>query len=181
MSGSEVRLKALSSGHDFAIVSRLAAERRSGGRAVVRASVDFGPGSFVEGHCLVWASKRRPRRPRVGIALDSIDQVELSRREFGERADYVDVPYLQVVDRLRAREFDVTVWAKDGLRDVDDLVITEFSSPEAREAEPLNTTAVLVTPADNPAAGAFLEGEIDPEAVRAAQLEVVAGRRVPRY
>jgi YhfZ C-terminal domain/Helix-turn-helix domain len=181
MSGAAVRLKALSSGHDFAIVSKLAARRGIDERRPLKESIDFGPGTFVEGHCLVWASKRRPRSPKIGIAMESLDQLELARREFGEAADYVDVPYLQVVDRLRAKEFDVTVWARDGLRDAADLTITGFSSPDARAVEPLNTTAVLVTPTSDPVAGAFIESEIDANAVRSIQREVLEGKRVPRY
>jgi DNA-binding transcriptional ArsR family regulator len=181
MSGADTRVKALEPAGSFAIVSKLAARRmRERGRPVKEA-IDFGPGSFVEGHCLVWAPRARRRRPRIGIDLQSLDQVEFARREFGEGADLVDVPYLQVVEQLRAGAFDVTVWARDALRDIGDLEITDFSSPASREAEPLNTSAVVVTDSEDALTAALLENELDVEEVTRVQAAVLAGERPPRY
>jgi YhfZ C-terminal domain/Helix-turn-helix domain len=181
MSGASNRLKALQSGHHFAITSKLAAANASARGVRVSPRIDFGPGTFVEGHALVWAGKRRKRRPRVGIDLQSLDQVDLVRREFGAGADVIDVPYLQVLERLRAREFDVTVWATDALHEITDLLVTEFSSDDARAALPDNTSAVLVTSAADSAVSAFLRDELDVERLRQIQAEVLAGARVPRY
>jgi hypothetical protein len=181
MSGADNRLRALGAGYHFAITSKLAAAKAWENGMRVTASIDFGPGSFVEGHSLVWAGKRRKKRPRVGIDLHSLDQVELARREFGPDAEFVDVPYLQVLERLRAGEFDVTVWATDALSEITDLLITDFSSAEARVALPNNTSAVLVTPAIDPITSLFLEHELDPAEVRRVQEQVMSGERAPRY
>lgn len=181
MSGAHTRIKALEPTGSFAIVSKLAAGRMTERRRRIREVIDFGPGSFVEGHCLVWAPKARRRRPRIGIDLESLDQVEFARREFGEDAELLDVPYLQVVEQLRSGAFDVTIWARDALRDVADLEITDFSSPAAREAEPLNTSAVIVTDSDDALTAALLENELDVEAVTGVQAAVLAGERPPRY
>jgi hypothetical protein len=181
MSGADNRLRALGSGYHFAITSKLAAAKAWENGMRVTPSIDFGPGTFVEGHSLVWAGKRRKKNPRVGIDLHSLDQVDLAQREFGDDAEFVDVPYLQVLERLRAREFDVTVWATDALSEISDLLITGFSSPEARAALPSNTSAVLVTAAVDGITSLFLENELDPAEVVGIQGEVVRGERVPRY
>jgi hypothetical protein len=181
MSGADNRLRALGASHHFAITSKLAAAKARENGLRVRASIDFGPGTFVEGHSLVWAGRRRKKNPRVGIDLHSLDQVELARREFGADAEFVDVPYLQVLERLRAHEFDVTVWATDALSDITDLLVTDFASAASRVALPSNTSAVLVTSAVDSITARFLENELDPEVVRRVQDEVVRGERVPRY
>jgi hypothetical protein len=181
MSGASNRLEALRAGHHFAITSKLAANDGRARGLRIAETLDFGPETFVEGHALVWAGKRRKRQPRVGIDLQSLDQVDLVKREFGRDAEVVDVPYLQVLERLRAREFDVTVWATDALHDVADLLVTDFSSDEALAALPANTSAVLVTSAFDPAVAAFLRDGLDVERIRQIQIEVLAGERVPRY
>jgi DNA-binding transcriptional ArsR family regulator len=180
MSGAETRLKALKQGN-FAIVSKLAARWLKRHRAAIREVVDFGPDTFVEGHSLVWAPKARRKNPRVGIDLESPDQVEFARREFGDDAELVDVPYLQVVDRLRAGAFDVAIWARDALREVGDLEVGDFQSEAARSVIPLNTTAVLVTSASDDLTAALIENELDVEQILRIQREVLSGERPPRY
>ncbi len=181
MSGAASRLDAVAMGEQFAVISALAAQvARDEGRAI-EVCQDFGPQTYVEGHALVWAGKRRKRRPKVGVNLHSYDQLELARREFGDAAEYVDVPYLQVLDHLRAGHFDVTVWALDAIASVEDLQITEFTSPAALAVMPSNTAAVLVTAGDHALTHALLHHELDVKAVVRAQAEVLAGTRVPRY
>jgi hypothetical protein len=181
MSGARNRVNALGSGSHFAVMSKLAASSAVADGMRVAAPVDLGPGTFVEGHNLVWAGKRRKSNPRVGIDLQSLDQVELARREFGSDAQFVDIPYLQVLERLRAREFDVTVWATDALRDVSDLRVTDFTSPAAIEALEQNTSAVLITAKSDSVVAQFLETELDADNIRRVQADVVRGDRVPRY
>jgi hypothetical protein len=148
MAGAILRMRALSSAHDFAIVSKLAAETAlKKGMQVVEA-IDFGLGTLSEPPYLVWSTKRRRGSPRVGLDPTSPDQTELARREFGDAAEWVEVPSLQVIGRLRAREFDVTVWSRD-VGEQEGVWLTEFSSAEARAAAPLTTQAVLVTAADD--------------------------------
>jgi DNA-binding transcriptional ArsR family regulator len=180
MSGAETRLKALKPGN-FAIVSKLAARRLRRNRAAIREVVDFGPDSFVEGHALVWAPKARRKHPRVGIDLESPDQVEFATREFGKDAELIDVPYLQVVEQLRAGAFDVAIWARDALRQVGDLEVGDFQTEAARSVVPLNTTAVLVTSAADTLTAALVENELDVEQVLSIQREVLSGERPPRY
>jgi hypothetical protein len=181
MSGAENRLRALGAGSHFAVMSRLAYTRAREKHKGLASPVDLGPDTFVEGHKLVWAGRRRKSNPRIGIDLASLDQVELARREFGADADYIDVPYLQVLERLRGREFDVTVWATDALTEVSDLLVTDFKSPAALEALELNTTAVLATARADSMVAHFLAAELDADRVRQVQRAVVAGERVPRY
>jgi hypothetical protein len=181
MSGAASRLSAVAVGEQFAVISALAAQvARDEGRQI-EICLDFGPQSYVEGHALVWATKRRKRHPRVGVNFQSYDQLELVRREFGDRAEYVDVPYLQVLEHLRARHFDVTLWATDAIAGVEDLPVTELTSPAALALIPSNTSAVVVTAGDHAITHALLRHELDVEAVRAVQREVLAGSRVPHY
>jgi hypothetical protein len=180
MSGAQNRFKALVAGRDFAVVSRLAAGRAVETSKSLETCLDFGPETFVEGHAVVWAGKRRIKHPRVGLDMQSLDQVELARLEFGDDATYVDVDYLHVLEHLRAREFDATIWAKDALREVDDLSVTEFRTAEARDAAPMTTSASIVATRGSLVA-AFLRSELDAGLVVRTQSEVLAGRRVPSY
>ncbi|HEX7291617.1 MAG TPA: GntR family transcriptional regulator YhfZ [Conexibacter sp.] len=181
MSGAASRLDVVGVGEQFAIISALAAQlAREEGRQI-EVCLDFGPQSYVEGHALVWAGKQRRRHPRVGVSMRSYDQLELARREFGDHAEYVDVPYLQVLEHLRARHFDVTVWATDAMASVEDLPVTGLTSPAALAAVPSNTAAVLVTAGDHAITHALLRHELDVDAVRRVQAEVLAGARVPHY
>jgi hypothetical protein len=180
MSGAQNRLDALVAGRDFAVVSRLAAQRAVRKRKSLEVCLDFGPETFVAGHAVVWASKRRTKHPRVGLDTHSLDQVELARMEFGDNATYVDVQYLQVLEHLRAREFDVTIWSRDALTDHDDLVISEFSTPGARDAAPLTTSAAILATRGSLVAG-FLRSELDAELVIQTQSQVLKGSRVPSY
>lgn len=181
MSGSKARMGALASGQQFAIISRLAAESALAEGRPVSLCADFGPGTYVEGHALVWAGKRRKKHPRIGIDLQSDDQLQLARREFGDDAEYVDVPYLQVLAHLRAGHFDATVWATDALQDVQDLTITEFRAPAARQALESNTSAAVVTAPGDSMIGTLLGRELSVERVCAVQQQVLDGARVPRY
>lgn len=181
MSGAKTRIKALKPAGNFAIVSKLAAQHLSKRRGVIKEVIDFGPGTFVEGHSLVWAPNARRKRPRVGIDLQSLDQVEFAKREFGDDAELLDIPYLQVVDQLRAGAFDVAIWARDALRDIGDLKVSDFTSEAARSVMPSNTTAVLVTAAGDRLTAALVENELDVEQVTRIQAEVLSGERPPRY
>jgi DNA-binding transcriptional ArsR family regulator len=181
MSGSKSRLDVIGTGQQFAVISRLAAEQAVEEGRPVTVCADFGPGTYVGGHALVWAGKRRKRSPRVGIDLQSYDQRELARQEFGDDAEYVDVPYLQVLPHLRAGHFDVTVWAADALTDVHDLMVTELT-PRAESAAPaVNTSAVLVAAEGDTTMATLLGRELSVPAVRDIQEQVLAGTRVPRY
>lgn len=181
MSGAGNRLDTLRTRQGFAVVSRLAAERAlavgGGGFEIVE---DFGPETYVEGHALVWRNRRRPRKPRVGVDSHSVDQVELARLEFGADADFVDVPYLQVLDHLRRGEFDVTVWAKDALSAVDDLDVSDLSS-RSDPSQPANTSAVLVVAEGDDLTAGLIRAELDSEAVRETQRAVLVGDQPPRY
>jgi DNA-binding transcriptional ArsR family regulator len=180
MSGAETRIKALKPGN-FSVVSKLAAKRMKRRRSAIREIVDFGPDTFVEGHSLVWATKAKRKHPRVGIDLESPDQVEFAEREFGDDAELIDIPYLQVVDQLRAGAFDVAIWARDALQDIGDLEVTEFTSEAARAVIPLNTTAVMVAPSSDSLTSALVENELDVEQIVRIQREVIDGTRPPRY
>jgi DNA-binding transcriptional ArsR family regulator len=180
MSGSRVRMEAMGSGQQFAVVSRLSAERALAEKRPITVCGDFGPGSYVGRHALVWATRARRRKPRIGIDLNSDDQVELARREFGDGAEYIDVPYLQVLEHLRARRFDVTIWATDALEAADDLTVAEFTSPSAREALALSTSAAVVA-APRTLAVALLERELRGDVITSIQQQVLAGERVPSY
>jgi DNA-binding transcriptional ArsR family regulator len=181
MSGAKSRLDAIGAGQQFAVISRLAAEQATDEGRPVTVCADFGPGTYVGGHALVWAGKRRKRAPRVGIDLQSYDQRELARREFGDDAEYVDVPYLQVLEHLRAGHFDVTVWAQDALTDVHDLLVTELTSPAAKAGLGRNTSATLVTAQGEATMSTLLRRELSVASVREIQEQVLAGTRVPRY
>jgi DNA-binding transcriptional ArsR family regulator len=181
VSGARTRLNAAIAGQQFAIVSRLAAQRAQREGLDVEIWVDFGAGSYVEGHALVWRSRRRPKRPRVGIDFQSYDQRELAELEFGDDATYVDTPYLQVVKRLEVNEFDVTVWARDALETLPNGLEVADLGEAAERADNGNTAAVIATGRSQAALGELLRRDLDVRKVLRLQRGVLEGRTVPRY
>jgi hypothetical protein len=166
----------------FAVVSRLAAERAQRDGMGISIGVDFGPRTYVEGHALVWRSRRRrERRPRVGIDFGSYDQRALAELEFGHDVTYVDTPYLQVIARLLDDEFDVTVWARDALADLPTGLQASELGRAAHASDEDNTAAVIVTATEQSALGELLRADLDRERVLELQRQVLSGDAVPRY
>lgn len=180
MSGATNRLETLRTRQSFAVVSRLAAERAVEDGVDLEIVADFGPRSYVEGHALVWRTRQRPRKPRVGVDMQSVDQLELARLEFGSDARFVNAPYLQVLDHLRRGDFDVTVWATDALGTAGDLDVSALGNA-ATAVGLANTSAVLVVLGDDQLTAGLIRAELDPRAVCATQSAVLAGRQSPRY
>ncbi|MEB5970501.1 GntR family transcriptional regulator YhfZ [Pantoea dispersa] len=111
MRGAEVRIDCLIDGvYDMAVVSHLAAESylRQG---EVTAVLNFGPGSYVAGHRLLYRASRKGAIRRVGLDPRSPDQRLLTERIFtGQTIERVALPYNLTLTALQRGEIDAAVW-----------------------------------------------------------------------
>lgn len=111
MRGAEVRIDCLIDGvYDMAVVSHLAAESYLQ-QGEVTAVLNFGPGSYVAGHRLLYRASRQGAIRRVGLDPRSPDQRLLTERVFaGQTIERVALPYNLTLAALQRGEIDAAVW-----------------------------------------------------------------------
>jgi hypothetical protein len=181
MSGSRRRLDALSHGEVFAVISGLALEQARREGQPITAAVEMPAGSFVESHGVIRRRKTARGRPRVGIDPDSIDQTLISRAEFGEKATYRPVGYMQIVESIRRNVLDAAVWVLDTAPSDDVIETSSLSNPDALALDQVATQAVLAVRKDDHVLAKFLTDHVDVGTVDRIQRQVLKGTRIPSY
>src|SRR5699024_3148724 len=114
MRGSVARLRALTEGRtDFVVLSALAA----GSHAEVEVVHNYGPGTYVQSHCVVLAQEAERDSPdlRIGVDPASADQERLVEHAFGAipASRRVAVSYNQLDATFAEGLIDATVWNAD--------------------------------------------------------------------
>ena len=181
MSGSRKRIEALARGEAFAVISGLALEQAKREGRKIAAPVEMAPGSFVESHGIIRRRRQAGGRPRIGIDPDSIDQTMLSRAEFGDRASYRPIQYMQIVESLRRDLIDAAVWVLDTAPNDDLIETAPLSSRAAVALDRVATQAVLAVRQDDHVLAKFLADHVDVNMVLRIQRQVVKGTRIPSY
>jgi hypothetical protein len=171
---------------EFAIASRFAAEAAIADGLSLKVAVDFGRGSYGNGHVVLFAPGCGPRVVdgyRVGVDPSSYDQVALTRQECaGIGVRFVELGYMQLLDALAAGRIQAAVWDAGEIHGTRPAIERQpLSSPEALELEKAVTTAVLVVAENDDGLGRLVAEAVDPKRVRRLQREVVSGRRMPSY
>ncbi|MDO9381050.1 MAG: GntR family transcriptional regulator YhfZ [Nocardioidaceae bacterium] len=180
MRGAETRAVAVAEGRaDLAVMSGLVAGDRPD-LVVVR---DFGAGSYVSSHGLVVARGRDPHDPGLRVAVDqsSADQVELTRRHFGDLdpARVVEASYNQLDRYFATGRIDATIWNLDEI----EVHITSpiDTYPVADVVGGANTRAVIVAPAAAPPTSWVVLDALAAESVATSAAAVLSGERIPSY
>ncbi|HBZ17279.1 MULTISPECIES: GntR family transcriptional regulator YhfZ [Pantoea] len=111
MRGAEVRIDCLIDGvYDMAVVSHLAAESYLQ-QGDVTAVLNFGSGSYVAGHQLLYRKGSKASIRRVGIDPRSPDQRLLTERVFaGQEIERVSLPYNLTLAALQRGDIDAAIW-----------------------------------------------------------------------
>ncbi|WAH41238.1 transporter substrate-binding domain-containing protein [Alicyclobacillus fastidiosus] len=184
MRGGSNRIVALVGGrYDLVIMSRRAAEL-----AVKEFDVSvlhsFGPVTYVGAHALLVrdeADKEIRSGMRVGIDVSSFDQKTLTYGLCqGKDVEYVNLPYMQILDELANGTIDAAVWNSDEVE-------YRFGKSGPIYMYPLNVNeddateaAIVVRKADYEIFANLME-QLDMQQINQIQDEVLTGRRVPRY
>lgn len=180
MRGSVARLRALAEGRaDYVVMSALAADV-SDDLEIVH---NFGPGSYVAAHCMIFAEGCTVETPglRVGVDPSSQDQVRLVQRAFGDltREQQVPLSYNQLDAAFREGRIDATVWNADEIR-------AHITAPVTIEtlklpADAANTQAVIVREAADTPVPVGVHTALTARTVLDRAHDVVAGRATPTY
>lgn len=181
MSGAELRLEAVRSGHAFAVVSALAADVAVAEGRPVRSILEIPGASYVSAHGVITRQGETQSPRRIGADPNSIDQVRLSRAEFGNDAEFVPATYLQLVESIRRGHVDAAVWALDSVTADSEISAEPLRNPAAIELESRAITAALVVAENDHVVEKLLLEQLDPALVARVQTDVLSGARLPAY
>ncbi len=182
MRGAKNRIGMLiSNRYDFAIISKIAAERIIEEYDNIIIVLSFGEYSYLSEHVVIFSNDKYTEITagmRVGIDNDSIDQKILTEEVCkGIEIDYVNYGYSQILQRVIQGDIDAAVWNKD---EIDEKLCPVKYYP-IKEIGSAANEAVLVVSKDKPELASLLKDLIDPKTVTNIQQLVLKGRITPSY
>lgn len=183
MRGATVRLDNVIDGrYDFALVSKYAAMtaiRKSEELVIVK---EFGSGSYVSRHAVVFAEETSGIQDGMKIGIDSysIDQQVLTNLEVkGKDVELINLNYMHLLEHLKAKSIDAMVWNVDEI-DNGSFYLSELSSKEALEMDKEMSQAVCVVNKNNKKME-FMFDQISTDHVMQIQKQVERGVLIPKY
>jgi len=187
MRGGSTRVDALMRGQvDFTVISAMAFDLVKQTGAGLTAVAELPEGTYVGDHAILMAdaaARGIADGMTVGVDPTSIDQVELTRAECGDRhIAVVEAPYTVLLDKLLRREIDAVIWNADEVQvRHPDISVRPLQSEAGRNLSRRHTRAALVARADRHGVVELLREVMDPAALSAVQTEVLTGTRLPSY
>lgn len=183
MRGATVRLDNVIDGrYDFALVSKYAAMsaiRKSDELVIVK---EFGDGSYVSRHAVVFAEETSGIQDgmRVGIDSYSIDQQVLTNVEVKDKdVEFINLNYMHLLEHLKAKSIDAMVWNVDEI-DSRSFYLAELSSKEALNMDKEMSQAVCVINKNNTKME-FMFNQISSDYIKKVQRQVELGTIIPKY
>ena len=183
MRGAKNRIGMLLSGRcDYAVLSKYAASEIVAKYDVLDILKDFGPGSYLSEHVVVFHDKNIHEIKdgmRVGIDRDSIDQKDLTEKICqGKKVEYIQCEYSRILERVLDGDIDVAIWNKDEITDklikVNYLTLDKFNVQD-------DTEAVIVVNKEHEEIKSLLDELIDVETTIKIQKLVLEGKITPNY
>ncbi|MBT2764605.1 GntR family transcriptional regulator YhfZ [Paenibacillus sp. ISL-20] len=183
MRGATIRLDNVIDGrYDFALVSKYAAMsaiRKSDDLMIVK---EFGSGSYVSRHAVVFAEETSGIQDGMKIGIDSysIDQQVLTNLEVkNKNVEFINLNYMHLLEHLKAKSIDAMVWNVDEI-DNGSFFLSELSSKEALEMDKEMSQAVCVINKNNTKME-FMFNQISTDHVMQVQKQVELGMLIPKY
>lgn len=170
---------------DFAIVSKMTAEKVLSDYPNLKIIKNLGVNSYVSAHKVFLADSTEERVKdgmKIGVDMDSLDQKNLTFAEFeGANIDYVDVNYMQLFDMLLSKKIDAAVWNMDDRRMSQTFKSIDFQSFAAKEISKDTSEAVVII--DGNREKEFLEkwNSVEIDKILEIQASVESGKRLPSY
>lgn len=169
---------------DYAVVSKMTADALLSKYPNLKILEMLGANSYVSSHKVFLADKKEKEvreGMKVGVDRGSLDQIQLTLVEFRDKnVQIVDVNYMQLFDKLDAKEIDATIWNVDEKKTTQTFKSIEFQSPEAKKLAKSTSEAVIIIDGDR-------EEEIrekwtvDKKKILQVQKSVEVGEIIPRY
>src|SRR5699024_3791517 len=122
---------------DFSIVSKMTADNSLSKYPNLKIIKKLGVNSYVSAHKIFLADSNETtirNGMRVGVDMDSTDQMELTFSEFkGMNIEYVYINYMQLFDMLDSQQLDAAVWSMDDKRITKAFKSIDFQSKAAKQ------------------------------------------------
>src|SRR5699024_9235370 len=185
MRGSRQRLEGLKSRrHDFAVMSRLAAEEEMKQDRELEIAADFGAETFVTSHRIFLADPSKhyiQDGMRVGVDYSSIDQSFITALECKHLdVEFVPINYMQMFENLQQGNLDAAVWNPEETRIAETFNTVDFRNPETNAiAVKASIAAILIE--KNRTDVHHLFKQIDRHKVVSIQKLVVDKEKLPQY
>lgn len=170
---------------DFAIVSRMTAEKILSDYPNLKIIKKLGVNSYVSSHKIFLADSSEEQvrdGMKIGIDMDSLDQKNLSFAEFEEmNVEYVDVNYMQLFDMLSSKQIDAAVWNMDERKMSQTFKTIDFRTTAAREISEGTSEAVIIIDGDREIEIIEKWNSVEMEKILEIQASVESGERLPSY
>ncbi len=186
MRGGLNRIETVRTKHsDFAIVSKMTAEKILADFPDLKIMGKLGMNSYVSAHKIFLADSTKEKvrdGMKVGVDMDSLDQMDLTSAEFeGRNVEFVNINYMQVFDMLFLKQIDAAVWNTDDRRMSRLFKAIDFQSPVAKKLSEGTSEAVIVIDRDQEKQLLDKWSSVEIEKVLEVQKCVESGKRLPRY
>lgn len=186
MRGSKPRIDGVKEGrYDFALLSKCSAlEELDGDKSSsLNIAAEFGEKTYVSGHAIIFANpehKKLENGMKIGIDSFSNDQKKLTLAEAeGLEIDYLELNYMHLIQHLKARTIDATIWNMDEI-DSESFNIQPLSSKGARAYEKKMNEAVCVIKKQNRKM-AYILNLLNTKKIVEIQGKVIKGDIIPKY
>jgi len=187
MRGASRRLEGLEKGkYDFAIMSKLAADKIIESGGALEIVFDLGKYSYVGGHkVLISKPKYKEIKSGMKVALDknSLDQYLLTYYECeGKQVTFEEIPYNQILKKLLDKSIDAAIWNIDEIEERNlNIPYYDMKNQKISEINEDDTRAVVVVKKYNGDFGNILKKFIDPKDILNIQQKVIKGEILPSY
>lgn len=170
---------------DFAIVSKVTAEKVLADYPSLKIMKELGKNSYVSLHKIYLSDPNIGTvrdGMRIGVDLDSLDQKSLTFAEFeGRNVEYVYINYMQIFDMLFSKSIDAAVWNMDDRRMSSSFRAIDFESPLAKEISEGTSEAVIVIDGERENEITNKWNNVEMQRVLEIQKSVESGERLPSY
>ncbi|WP_053360921.1 GntR family transcriptional regulator YhfZ [Bacillus sp. FJAT-27251] len=184
MRGARPRLQGVIEGrYDFAIVSEYSAIKEMAENENLMLSVSFGPQTYVSGHAVILSDKTKTVMEdgmKIGIDSNSFDQQILTYAEAeGKKVEFIELNYMHLLEHLKAKTIDATVWNMDE-REIARFKVQPLHSKKAIDFEKEMSKAVIVIRRDNKKLHYILD-LLSVFNIHDVQAKVESGDLMPKY
>ena len=166
--------------YDFVIISKLSAEiaiKRDKPITIVK---DFGPKTYLSSHVIVFSKGEYTKIEDgmiVGLAKGANSQNLWTKRTCGNRnVTYVEADYNKILELVKNKEIDATVWNRD---EINDALFQLTTVPIYSDEE--STNAVLAVDENRQELIKLIDEIVDVKTVTDIQKQVIDGNILPKY
>lgn len=171
--------------YDFILVSRYAAEEAIKNNNKFEIAVEFGPGSYLSRHVIVFAEPgftRLESGMTVGIDPSSIDHKFLTALECqGLEVNLKELTYMKILEHIKSKKIDAAIWNYDEIVGYKRINYASLHQAEALAHNEKISNAVILINKDDYLIKNVLQRTIKKERVLEIQQQVFEHNLIPEY